>query len=122
MEEKGICRGRIAVDSFPSKFEGWVKPHLPDLEVVDASKLLREMRLIKDEYELDLIRNPGDISDWAQDKMKEAIRPGKTPVEIETEVAHMIAAGAARRYPSGASIRPNARFTGIGPEGAMPHD
>ena len=70
-----------------------MKPHLPDLEVVDASKLLREMRLIKDEYELDLIRNPGDISDWAQDKMKEAIRPGKTPVEIETEVAHMIAVG-----------------------------
>ena len=70
-----------------------MKPNLPDLGVVDASKLLREMRLIKDEYELDLIRNPGDISDWAQDKMKEAIRPGKTPVEIETEVAHMIAVG-----------------------------
>ena len=121
LEEKGIWRGRIGVDSSPSKFKGWVKPHLPDLEVVDASKLLREMRLVKDEYELDLLRKSGDISDWAQDKMKEAIKPGKSHVEIGAEVAYAIAVEAARRYPSDVSIRPSAGFTGTGPEGAMPH-
>ena len=121
LEEKGIWKGRIGVDSSPSKFAGWVKPHLPELEVVDASKLLREMRLIKDEYELDLIRKSGELSDWGQGRFKEALEPGKSHVGIGHEVAHVLAVEAAKRYPSDVSIRVGAGFTGTGPDGAMPH-
>jgi len=121
LEEKGITKGKIAVDSGRATFEKWVKPHLPDLQVVDESKLLREMRLVKDEYELDLIRKAGELSDWGQEKMKQAIRPGKPTVAIGHEVAHALALETARRYPEGYAIDVGAGFTGTGPEGAMPH-
>jgi len=121
LEEKGITRGKIGVDSSRSTFEKWVRPHLPDLQVVDESRLLREMRLVKDEYELDLIRKSGELSDYGQEKMKEAIKVGKTPVGIGHEVAYALALEAAKRYPEGYSIDVNAGFTGTGVEGAMPH-
>lgn len=120
LEEKGIIEGCIGVDSSISTFERWIKPYLPSLQVVDANKLLRDMRLIKDEYELDLIRKAGELSDWGQEKMKEAIRPGKTHVGIGHEVAYAIALEAAKRYPA-CSLEIKAGFTGTGPEGAMPH-
>ena len=121
LEEKGIWKGRIGVDTSLPQFEGWVKPHLPDLDVVNAGKILREMRLVKDEYELDLMRKSGEISDFAQIKMSEAIKLGKSHVEIGAEVAYAIAKEASKKYPKDVSIKPMAGFTGTGIEGAMPH-
>jgi len=123
LEEKGIVKGRIGVDSSQSVFEMWVKPYLPDLQVVDAGKILREMRLIKDEYELDLIRKAAELSDWGQEKMKQTIKAEKTHVGIGYEVAHLVAEEAARRYPADYSIEVSTvGFTGTGPEeGASPY-
>jgi Xaa-Pro aminopeptidase len=123
LEERGIVKGRIGVDRSESTLEAWLKPYLPDLEVVDATKLLREMRLIKDEYELDLIRKGAELSDWGQEKMKEAIKEGKSHVGIGYEVAHVVAEEAARRYPADYSIEiSTVGFTGTGPEeGASPY-
>ena len=121
LEEKGIWKGRVGVDSSLSKFTGWVKPHLPDVCAVDAGYILREMRLVKDEYELYWLRKSGEITTWGQDVMKKAIKPGKSHVELSMEVAYALAIEAAKRFPSDVSIKPGAGFTGTGPDGAMPH-
>jgi hypothetical protein len=52
LEEKDIIRGHIGVDNALSTLEKWIKPHLPELNIIEAGKLLREMRLIMDEYDL----------------------------------------------------------------------
>lgn len=120
LEEKGIFKGRICVDSAPSTLEGWIRPHLPDVQVVDASLLLREMRVVKDEYELDLIRKAGELSDYGQGKLQEKIKPGKPEVVIGHEAACEIAQEAAEKYPD-YSIEVRVTFTGTGPFSAMPH-
>jgi Xaa-Pro aminopeptidase/Xaa-Pro dipeptidase len=122
LEEKGITKGRIGVDSSRSIVEKWVKPHLPDLQVTDENKLLREMRVVKDEYELDLMRKAAELTNWGQEKMKEAIKVGKTHVGIGHEVAYALALEAAKRYPADYSLEIGTTgFTGTGPEGAGPH-
>jgi len=118
--EKGITKGRVGVDSNPLALERRLKPHLPDLSFVDASRLLREMRLIKCKEELDLIRKGGELSDWGQVRFKEAIEVGKPWIALGAEVAHLLAMEAARRYPN-YSIRASAGGTGLGPFSAMPH-
>jgi len=119
-EERKIRKGRIGVDRNPKELEGRVKPHLPELSFVDESKLLREMRLIKCEEELNLIRKAGELSDWGQERFKEVIAEGKRQVSIESEAAHLISEEAARRYPD-YMINVWTAFTGTGPFAAMPH-
>ena len=122
LEERGIFKGTIGVDSSFHKFKKWVSCYLPDVTVVvDTSKLLREMRVVKDEYELGLMRKAAELADYGLEKMKEAIEVGKSNLEIGHEAAYEIAKEAARRYPADVSIEISAGFTGTGPEGAMPH-
>jgi Xaa-Pro aminopeptidase len=121
LEERGIFKGCIGVDNSDSTLEKWVGYYLHDLKVVDASKLLREMRLVKDEYELDLMRKAAELTDYGLEKMKEAIKVGKSNLEVGHEVAYEIAKEAAKKYPVDVSIEISAGFTGTGPEGAMPH-
>jgi len=98
--EKDITKGNIAVDSNPQGLERRLKPQLPDLSFTDASMLLREMRVVKCEEELDLLRKAGALSDWGQIRYKESIELGKTGLEIGTKVAHLMACEAVKRYPN----------------------
>ncbi|KPV65248.1 MAG: Xaa-Pro dipeptidase [Candidatus Bathyarchaeota archaeon BA1] len=120
LEERRITRGRIGVDTTPESLEHKLKPHLPELKVVDASKLLREMRLIKSEEELDIIRKGGELTNWAQVKLKEAVEVGKSWIELGAEVTYLMAKEAAKRYPN-YDITVGAGGTGLGPFSAMPH-
>jgi Xaa-Pro aminopeptidase/Xaa-Pro dipeptidase len=122
LEERKLTRGRVGVDSSLSTFERWVRPRLPDLQAVDASMLLREMRVVKDDYELDLMRKAAGLTNFGQDKMGKAIKVGKSHVGIGHEVAYAMALEAAERYPSDYSLEiETIGFTGTGPEGAGPH-
>lgn len=118
--ERGITKGKIGVDSNQSFLKKKLKDDLPDLSFVDAGRLLREMRLVKTDAALDLIRKAGELSDWGQEKLKELIAEGKTPIGIGTETAHLLAKEATDRYPE-YQIYTSAGFTGTGPHAAMPH-
>lgn len=120
LREKGITKGKIGVDSSPGSLEGKLKPHLPNLSFVDASRLLREMRLMKCEEELDLLRKSGELSDWGQVRYKEAIKVGKRWIELNAEVSYLLAKESAERYPD-YSIRASAGGTGMSIFSAMPH-
>jgi Xaa-Pro aminopeptidase len=118
--ERGITRGKIGVDSDPTMLERRLKTYIPELTYSDVSRLLREMRLIKCEEELNLIRKAGDLTDWGQVKFREAIEVGKSWLELGAEVTYLMAQEAVRRYPN-YSIRVNAGGTGLGEFSAMPH-
>lgn len=77
----------------------WLGPHLPELQCVSASRLLREIRLVKSKEELDLIRKADQFSDEGMQIYKNAVKSGKTLIELETEVTHKTAVKAAEKYP-----------------------
>lgn len=63
---------------------------LPDGEVVDANQLLREMRMIKSEDEVALIREAADIAAKGFDRVVERIEPGMTEVQVAAECIHAV--------------------------------
>lgn len=120
LEQRKIVRGRIGVDSKKEWLKEQIDPFLLELEIIDCDTLLRDMRNVKDEYELDLIRKSGDLTDWGQERFKEGIAVGKTALEIGAENAYIVTVEACKRYPDyGLEIWSG--FTGTGPFAAMPH-
>ncbi|HYP68246.1 MAG TPA: Xaa-Pro aminopeptidase [Thiobacillaceae bacterium] len=57
-------------------------------EIIDARRWLDEMRVIKDETELDVMRRAAAISSTAHRRAMTKTRPGKFEYEIEAELLH----------------------------------
>ncbi|MCX8168598.1 MAG: Xaa-Pro peptidase family protein [Candidatus Methanomethylicia archaeon] len=119
LEEKGLDRGRIATDNVHVLQER-IRGYLHEVSVVDAHKLLRDMRLVKCEEELNLMRRAGELSDIGQEIFKEKIKLGKTLLEIGAETALELTRIATEKYPK-YEIQVFAGGTGDGPFSAMPH-
>lgn len=120
LEDRKILRGRIGVDTKGSWLKSQLRNHLPELEVVDCGQLLREMRSVKDEYELDLIRKACELGDLGLGHFTETIAVGKTALEIAAETTLKLTSDAVERY-SEYALEVRCSFTGTGPFGAMPH-
>jgi Xaa-Pro aminopeptidase len=60
---------------------------------------LRDLRLVKTEEELSLMREAADISDWLQDRYRENIRPGRLIQELDIEMHRQAVVESARRFP-----------------------
>ena len=58
----------------------------PEVEVVDVAPILHEMRMIKDEYELEAIRKAGKAAAQALRKIESIIEPGVSETEIAAEL------------------------------------
>ena len=56
--------------------------------IVDVRALLDEMRLVKDQHELDAMRRAATISAGAHRRAMRAARPGRYEYEIEAELLH----------------------------------
>lgn len=120
LEDRKIFRGQIGVDAKGAWLKSQLRNHLPQLEVVDCGQLLRDMRTVKDEYELSLIRKACELGDLGLGHFKETISVGKTALEIATETTSMLATDAVEQCPEYA-VDVRCSFTGTGPFGAMPH-
>jgi Xaa-Pro dipeptidase len=85
----GADRGRIGVESelFPTKMDKWLREQLPDAELVDASEILRNLRMVKTPEEVSRIRRACVATDAAITDAIPAVRPGMT----ERAVARLIA-------------------------------
>lgn len=57
-----------------------------DCEMVPIRHLLEELRLIKDDHEISIIKEAADIADAAFKHILEFIRPGKTELEVANEL------------------------------------
>ncbi|HET9001691.1 MAG TPA: Xaa-Pro peptidase family protein [bacterium] len=118
LRRKGLIRGRVGVDSLGGPIMR-LPDLLPGLQVVDAGRIPREMRMVKCEEELALIRQGAELSDWGQARYREHLAPGRPLAEIDTLVAHEMAAEAIRRFPD---YKIEIRVSGLtGPNSACPH-
>ena len=80
----GRLRGRcgMELDVLPVKvFQKW-RALFPSCEFVDLSGILREIRMVKSEYEIEQIRRSGMIVDHVFEKAREVIREGATELEV----------------------------------------
>ena len=62
----------------------------PKVKVVDVSELIYELRMIKDNYELDSIRKAGEIASKAMEHVLSVIRIGMSETEIAAEIYHKL--------------------------------
>lgn len=119
MEEIGLTGtdGRVLLDdTMFALFSLDIQDVLPDAEFDLASSLLGEMRLVKDEYEIESLREAARISD----EVSEAIRAlgvdavGMTERDLVNEMRKLFD----ERGGDGFSFEP---IAGSGPKGAHPH-
>jgi Xaa-Pro aminopeptidase len=94
----GLGRGRIGVDALSGPMAD-VPRLLPRLELVDVGVDLRELRWVKHAEELTVVREAAALSDWAQERYREGIRPGRLATELDWSVGAAIMEEAARRHP-----------------------
>jgi len=86
VRSRGLDRGKLGLVGFSSTVQTtptflWqdienLKRLLPHAEFVDASHLLQEMRVVKSEEEIDMLRGAGRIARKVVDAMIESARPG----------------------------------------------
>jgi Xaa-Pro aminopeptidase len=78
--------------------------------VHEIAAALDEMRLIKDGFEIDIMRRAGEISAAAHCQAMRATRPGRAEYEIEAELLRVFRAGGSPfpAYPSIVASGPNA--------------
>lgn len=94
----GLARARIGVDARPGVLAR-AEPYLPGVEFIPMETELRTLRLVKEPEELELIRQAADVSDWAQARYRENIRPDRLTQELDYSLSAMIAEEGARRFP-----------------------
>jgi Xaa-Pro aminopeptidase len=122
LSQAGLRRARIGTDS-PGSLAGAVQL-MPNLLVQDMGTRLHEMRLVKHEEEVAIMRELCSLSDWTQERYRENFCPGRGVAELDASMTALTHEEAARRFSAG--IFPQGNFQLFcwslsGPESAAPH-
>ena len=96
LKQRGLERSRIGMVGFSSTIQ--VTPTLlhddvvqlarllPNAEMADASWIFQEMRMVKSEEEIDMLRKAGKVARKVVDAMRDTARPGVTEAEVFAEM------------------------------------
>lgn len=88
--------------AFPvAVYEGLREAH-PQATFTDATELVRGLRSIKSDAEIEILRLVGDLSDLAGQEMYDAVRPGVTEREVVARIDAALMRGGAEQmaYPT----------------------
>lgn len=118
LRDRGLERGRLAVDGHLSALDE-LGALLPDLQVVSAPSVLTDLRAVKSDDELELMRLACELTDFGQEVFRELVEPGKLIAEVDAETVLRMRIEGARRFP-GSEITARA-FSLTGPDSAAPH-
>lgn len=78
----------MELDVLPVNFFQRYQKVYPDAEFVDATPLIRKVRMIKSHYEIHLMKDAADQNDLVYRRAKEIIRVGVTDLEIAAELEY----------------------------------
>lgn len=107
---------RIAFESHAvtyETFQNWQQA-MPDIELVPMTGLVEKLRAVKEESEIQVIREAVRIADEAMEYMMDTIRPGMTEREVAWELEVYM-----RTH--GAEALAFTTIVAAGPRSAMPH-
>jgi Xaa-Pro dipeptidase len=83
---RGLERVGLEFDVLPVEQYARVGRLFPTTQFVDASPLIREVRMVKSAFEVGCIRKAATIQDHMARKLREILRPGMTELEVAGEV------------------------------------
>ena len=118
LRARGLAEARLGADALSAPLAG-VQRHLPGLRIEARAAELRALRWRKHPEELELMRAAAALSDWAQARYREAIRPGRLVQELDAALHAALFEEAARRFP-GEQLEVRG-YTLTGPASASPH-
>lgn len=78
----------LELDVLPVNFFQRYQKLYPNAEFLDATPLIRKVRMIKSHYEIHLMRDSADQNDRVYQRAKEIIRVGATDLEIAAELEY----------------------------------
>ena len=87
---KGCTVGFVGLGVIPVPFHDFLQKNLPAARFTDASDLVDNIKAIKSEEEIALIRRTAALHDTAFGEALRAIRPGKRDFEIAALVQHIV--------------------------------
>jgi Xaa-Pro aminopeptidase len=119
LREAGLGRARIGADagSGPLSRAVALLPHAT-LEIITAE--MRALRWVKHPEEIALMREIAGLTDWLQERYREAIRPGRMVQEMDMAMAALAAEEGGRRFPA-QHLEIMRCWTLSGPASAAPH-
>jgi len=105
---------RIEADSMTKATYDEIDSELVGVELVSTSGIVEELRMIKDESEIALIRRAIDVDQQAFLAVRARLAPEQTEREIAFQLEHEMR----ERGATGVSFDP---IVGVGPRAALPH-
>jgi len=82
----GLKRVGLEFDVLPVQQYARVGRLFPTMQFVDASQLIREVRMTKSAYEVNCIRRAAQIQDRMAARLREVLKPGMTELELAAEI------------------------------------
>lgn len=125
ISERGCARGAIAIAGEPAdRLRQFLTETYPHARVVDAGAILRELRAIKSEREIEVLRRACGLADAALRAAMEAVRAGATEFELAGEANRAMFSGGAEHPAFAISVCAGARsgFKHMAPTGYRVHD
>jgi Xaa-Pro aminopeptidase len=118
LKQAGLAAARIGSDG-AGKLASAVAL-LPKAKLELIVDELRELRWVKTAEEIALMRRIAELSDWVQERYREAIRPGRLVQEMDMAMAAQMAEKGAEMFP-GEHLEIMRCWTLSGPASAAPH-
>ncbi|MGE5653680.1 MAG: M24 family metallopeptidase [Bacillota bacterium] len=115
---RGIDRGLVACDAGFSAVKA-VRNVLPKVEFVIESELIKEMRMVKSEAELQYVREGAKLTDYGQSVFRELVKPGRLMVDVDAETRRLMLIKGAEMFP-GCKVEVSVSSLS-GPASASPH-
>jgi Xaa-Pro aminopeptidase len=96
IKSRGLDRSKLGLVGFSSTIQRTptllyddvinLKKLLPEASFIDASSILQDMRIVKSEEEIDMLRKAGKVARKVVDAMVNTARPGVTEAEVYAEM------------------------------------
>jgi len=82
----------VEMDYFSMKLGGQFNEQLPNMKLIDASKLIGNLRIYKDQEEIEKIHQAARYGDQALDETRDLIRAGRSEKDIQFALFHAMSA------------------------------
>lgn len=103
-------QNRIFIHSGDNRIAGLVEKFAgQNTEIDDIAPILHEMRVTKDKWEIDQLRNAVEVTSLAQQRAMKTVAPGQTEYDVQAEIEYVFRKnGLSAGFPSIVGSGPNA--------------
>jgi len=98
LQKLKLGAARIGFDAQPAYLPA-VSAMLPTLHAVPVLRDLKKVRLVKHPDEIELLQEGASLSDWAIERYRQELRPGKILQQLDYQIAADTCVEAGRRFP-----------------------